>query len=49
LSVRQKSILKILMAGIKMTVSEITESMDNPPSARTVGDDLSPFERIGIG
>jgi len=48
LSARQKNILRILMAGTKMTVGEITDSMDNPPSARTVGDDLSHLKELGL-
>lgn len=48
LSAHQKNILKILMMGTKMTVGEITESMDNPPSARTVGDDLSHLKKLGL-
>lgn len=48
LSARQKNILKILVAGKKMTVGEITESMENPPAARTVGDDLSHLKKLGL-
>lgn len=48
LTMRQKNILKILIAGKKMTVGEITESMENPPSACTVGDDLSHLKELGL-
>ncbi len=48
LTMRQKNILKILLAGKKMTVGEITETMENPPAPRTVGDDLSHLKKLGL-
>jgi ATP-dependent DNA helicase RecG len=48
LTVRQKNILKILMASTKMSVGEITKNMENPPSKRTVGDDLSSLKEFGL-
>ncbi|MCE3237279.1 MAG: putative transcriptional regulator [Gammaproteobacteria bacterium] len=47
-SMRQQNILKILMAGTRMTVGEITKNMKNPPSRRTIGDDLSSLKELGL-
>lgn len=48
LTTRQKDILKILTAGAKMTVGEIRKCLENPPSPRTVGDDLSQLKGLEL-
>lgn len=48
LSLRQKQILKILEKHRKLAVREILSLLENPPAARTLGDDLAQLKQYGL-
>lgn len=48
LSTRHKTILKVLATDLKMTVSQIANSLDQAPSKRTIGDDLAYLKRLNL-
>lgn len=48
LSLRQKQIVKILMQEKKIALREIIMLLENPPSPRTVGDDLAQLKQLGF-
>jgi ATP-dependent DNA helicase RecG len=48
LTSRQKSILKILSDGGKMSVGDISNQLQNAPAARTLRDDLARLKLIGL-
>ena len=45
---RQQNVLKILSSGQKMSLSEISELLEDAPALRTVGDDLALLKEIGL-
>lgn len=48
LTLRQRSILKILLAGGKMSIGDISSHLQDAPAARTLRDDLARLKTMGL-